>query len=149
MTTVYDVPASELIKKVAEKLTETDCITPPEWGPYVKTGIHKELPPSDSDWWFTRCASIMRRVYIDGPVGVFRLRSYYGGRRHGDVRKARFVKGSGSIIREALKQLEKAGHISRAEGGRAISPKGRSFLDKTANEVKAELVKVVPELAKY
>ncbi|MEZ5336060.1 MAG: 40S ribosomal protein S19 [Methanolobus sp.] len=47
MTTVYDVPCSRINNKVAEKLKENDKITPPEWAAYVKTGVHKQLPPID------------------------------------------------------------------------------------------------------
>lgn len=149
MTTVYDVPASGLINKVAQRLKKDKKVTPPEWASYVKTGIHKEIPPLNEDWWYTRCASILRRVYIDGPVGVERLRSFYGGRRNRGSKPERFVKGSGSIVREAVQQLEKAGYVRNAKKGRAISPAGRSFLDNVADEVKKGLVKDIPALGKY
>lgn len=149
MTTVYDVPASGLINKVAQRLKKDKKVTPPEWASYVKTGIHKEIPPLNEDWWYTRCASILRRVYIDGPVGVERLRSFYGGRRNRGSKPERFVKGSGSIVREAVQQLEKAGYVRNAKKGRAISPAGRSFLDNVADEVKKGLVKEIPALGKY
>jgi len=107
------------------------------------------IPPLNEDWWYTRCASILRRVYIDGPVGVERLRSFYGGRRNRGSKPERFVKGSGSIAREAVQQLEKAGYVHNAKKGRAISPAGRSFLDNVADEVKKGLVKEIPALGKY
>ena len=69
MTTVYDVPADELIKLTAEKLKEMG-LQPPEFTKFVKTGVHKEKPPEDEDWWYIRCASVLRRIYIDGPVGI-------------------------------------------------------------------------------
>jgi len=149
MTTIYDVPASALINEVAQRLKKDKKVTPPEWASYVKTGIHKEIPPLNEDWWYTRCASILRRVYIDGPVGVERLRSFYGGRRNRGSKPERFVKGSGSIAREAVQQLEKAGYVRNAKKGRAISPAGRSFLDNVADEVKKGLVKEIPALGKY
>ncbi|MDI6888396.1 MAG: 30S ribosomal protein S19e [Methanocellales archaeon] len=149
MTTVYDVPASELINKVAQRLKKDKKVMPPEWTSYVKTGTHKELSPLNEDWWCTRCASILRRIYIDGPVGVERLRSFYGGRKSRGSKPERFVKGSGSIIREAVQQLEKAGYVRNAKKGRVVSPAGQSFLDNVADEVKKELVKEIPALEKY
>ncbi len=139
MTTVYDVPAYGLISKVAERLKKNEKCMPPKWAAYVKTGVHKELPPLDSDWWYIRCASILRRIYIDGPVGVERLRSVYGGRKNRGSRPERFLKGSGSIARKALRQLEDIEYVRTMKNGRVISPQGRSFLDKIANEVKSEL----------
>ncbi len=149
MTTVYDVPAEMLINKVAQKLKDDQKNNPPEWTRFAKTGAHKELSPDNADWWFVRCASILRRIYMDGPVGVSRLRSFYGGRHRNGVTMVHFSKGSGSIAREALQQLEKAGFVKTQKTGRTISPQGQSFLDNAANEVKLELAKSNPAIAKY
>lgn len=149
MTTAYDVPAAALISKVAEKLKENDKVNPPEWAPYVKTGAHKELPPTENDWWYTRCAAVLRTVYTQGPIGVERLRSVYGGIKNMGSAPNHKVKGSGSIAREALQQLEAAGFVRSLKSGRVVSPKGQSFLDKSAYEVKQELVEKIPGLAKY
>lgn len=149
MTTVYDVPAEMFITNVAQKLKKEQKANPPEWSRFAKTGAHKELSPDNADWWFVRCASILRRIYIDGPVGVSRLRSFYGGRHRNGVTPVHFSKGSGSIAREALQQLEKAGFVKAQKNGRIITPAGKSFLDNSANEVKLELIKTNPALAKY
>ncbi|MFA4936440.1 MAG: 40S ribosomal protein S19, partial [Candidatus Methanoperedens sp.] len=65
------------------------------------------------------------------------------------VRPTHFSKGSGSVAREALQQLEKAGFVKAQKTGRIISPAGQSFMDNAANEVKSELVKSIPAIAKY
>lgn len=149
MTTVYDIPADKLIENVAQRLKEENKVELPDWGTQVKTGMNKELSPVDSDWWYTRCASIIRRIYIDGPVGVSRLRSFYGGKhRKGAVTPAH-VKGSGSIVREALQQLEKSGLVKSMKKGRVISPQGQSLLDNAAHDVKSGLLEQYPGLEKY
>ncbi|HDM60337.1 MAG TPA: 30S ribosomal protein S19e [Archaeoglobus veneficus] len=149
MATVYDVPADMLIQRVAEKLKEMEEFEPPEWAKFVKTGVHKERSPEQEDWWYVRVASIFRKVYTDGPVGIERLRTVYGGRKRRGSEPPKFRKGSGSIVRKALQQLEKAGFIKKTEEGRIVTPKGRSFLDKTAAELHKELVQQIPALAKY
>ena len=149
MTTVYDVPADMLINYAAQKLKKDQKVRAPTWARFAKTGAHKELTPDNPDWWFVRCASILRRIYIDGPVGVSRLRSFYGGRHRNGVVPVHFSKGSGSVVREALQQLEKAGFVITQRNGRIISPQGQSFMDNTANEVKSELIKSNPAMAKY
>ncbi len=149
MTTIYDVPAEMLIKNVAQKLKNDQKVKPPEWASFAKTGAHKELSPDNAEWWFVRCASILRRICINGPVGVSRIRSFYGGRHRNGVKPVHFSKGSGSVAREALQQLEKAGFVKAQKTGRTISPAGQSFLDNAANEVKSELVKSNPAIAKY
>ncbi len=149
MTTVYDVPAAELIAKVAEKLKENDKVTPPEWAAYVKTGAHKELPPIDNLWWYTRCAAVLRTVYTKGPIGVERMRSVYGGKKDKGSSPFEKAKGSGSIARTSLKQLEKAGLVRTMKRGRVVSPQGQSMLDNLAYEVKQDLVESIPGLSKY
>lgn len=145
MTTVYDVPADLLIEKVAEEFKANDKIESPAWSNFVRTGVHKERKPENVDWWYVRCASILRRVYIDGPVGVRSLRTFYGGKKDRGVSPEKFRRGSGSIVRVALHQLEAAGYVEKVDAGRIITPQGRSFLDRTSYE----LVQDIPELAKY
>ncbi len=149
MATVYDVPADMLIRHVAEKLKEMEEFKPPEWAGFVKTGVHKERSPEQKEWWYVRVAAIFRKVYTDGPVGIERLRTAYGGRERRGAKRPRFRKGSGSIISEALQQLEKAGFVTKTSEGRMVTSAGRSFLDRMASELHKELVKQIPALAKY
>ncbi|AKB24016.1 SSU ribosomal protein S19e [Methanosarcina sp. MTP4] len=149
MTTVYDVPVAELIEKVAGILKENEKIVPPEWAENVKTGVHKEMPPANNDWWYVRCAAILRKIYADGPVGIERLRSVYGGRKDRGSQPYKRAKGSGSIARKAVQQLEAAGFLQKVRDGRAVSPQGRSMLDNASHELKQELIETIPGLAKY
>ena len=138
MTTVYDVPADKLIAKAAMELKEKAEITAPEWAPFVKTGTHREMPPEDPEWWYTRAAAVLRRVYVDGPVGVERMRSVYGGKKDRGSKPGKSVKGSGSILRKSLQQLEAAGFVAKQKNGRVITPAGASFIDGIAYSVSKE-----------
>ncbi len=139
VSTVFDVPAEQLIPRIVEELKKAKEVTPPEWASFAKTGTHKEKPPTDPDWWYTRCASILRRLYVKGPSGVSRLRTAYGGRKRRGVRPNHYARGSGSIIRTALQQLEAAGLVEHEKGtGRRLSSQGRSFLDKLAHMMRTK-----------
>src|ERR1041385_2981622 len=81
MTTAFDVPAPALITATAKSLHEVKEIAAPEWAPFVKTGIHTEKPPVQTDWWHTRVAAVLRKVYTDGPIGTETLRAHFGGFR--------------------------------------------------------------------
>jgi|SRR3989344_935204 len=139
MATIYDVDASELIKKASHKLKSIEDIKAPSWALFVKTGTSKERPPMDKDWWYMRVASILRKVCVLGPIGVSKLRKKYGGKKNRGHKPEHFYKGSGNIIRKALQQLEKAGLIIQAEKGvhkgKIVTPKGKKFLDTIANEI--------------
>ncbi|KYH41887.1 MAG: 30S ribosomal protein S19 [Candidatus Bathyarchaeota archaeon B26-2] len=151
MPTPYDVPPSLLIERLSEYLKKNvDEVKPPPWAFIVKTGVHAQRPPQDPDWWFVRCASLLRKVYVKGPIGIERLRSEYGGRKDRGVLPEHSKKGSGAIIRKALQQLEEAGLIETIKGrGRMITPKGRGLLDSLSTEIKRRLEKISPEIKKY
>ncbi|MEM2914905.1 MAG: 30S ribosomal protein S19e [Candidatus Bathyarchaeia archaeon] len=151
MPTPYDVPSSMLIERLARYLKNNiDSIRPPEWAPYVKTGVYAQRPPQNPDWWYIRCASLLRKIYAKGPIGIEHLRSEYGGRKSSGVKPQHTRKGSGAIISEALQQLEDAGLITILKPkGRIVTPAGRKILDVLSAEIKKELEKENPGLKKY
>jgi len=151
MPTPYDVPASMLIERLARHLKEeVDVIVPPTWASFVKTGSHVQGPPQDPEWWFTRCASLLRKIYMKGPVGIERLRSEYGGRIDRGTRPEHARKGGGAIIRKALQQLQAAELVEPLRNrGRVVTSKGRQLLDRLSTEIKGNLEKTEPELKKY
>ncbi|MGB9954528.1 30S ribosomal protein S19e [Haloarcula marismortui] len=152
MATLYDVPPEELIEALTETLADEDDIEAPDWAEYTKTGVDRELPPEQEDFWARRAASLLRKVAVDGPVGVNALRSEYSTSKQGTtryrVRPHQKTKGSGNIIRTALQQLEDAGYVETSENdGRRVTGEGRSLLDDTAGDLLTELDR--PELERY
>jgi len=151
MTTAYDVPADVLIGKLSGYIKENiKEVSAPEWAAHVKTGSHVERVPQVPDWWYVRTASLLRKLYMNGPVGVQRLRKEYGGRKRKGDAPAHHRKAGGSIIRTSLQQLEKAGLVDKVEkSGRVVSKKGRSLLDAMSTQIKKDLDREKPELKAY
>ena len=150
MTTVHDVPAEPLIRRAAAELKSRAGIATPEWAPFAKTGVHREKPPADPEWWHTRVAAVLRKVYLEGPIGTERMRAEFGGTRDRGVSPNRAKRGSGSVAREALQQLEAEGLVQSVKGeGRRITAAGQKLLDNVAHEVKKSLAETLPGLAKY
>ena len=137
--TIYDVDTTELIEQVAKELQDVEALQPPTWASFVKTGTHKERPPARQDWWYIRAASVVRKVRLKGPIGVGKLKTLYGGLKNMGHQPGRFKKGSGSIIRRILQQLEIAGLIKQdkkgAHKGRVITPKGIKLIDGAAKKI--------------
>ncbi len=139
---VYDVPANELIEAVAEDLEKKFKVKQPEWVIFVKTSSSKERAPIQKNWYYLRMASILYRIYKDGPVGVSRLRTYYGSKKNRGVKKEHFRKAGGKIIRTCLQELEKLGFVEKkGKAGRVVTAKGQSYMDKKAYELKKKLEK--------
>lgn len=135
-----DVSQNEIVKKLAEKLKANPNIKSPEWAAYVKTGVSKERPPVNSDWWYFRTASVLLRIYKKGPIGVNKLRTLYGDKKNRGVKPEKFFKASGNILRKVLQQLDKSGLTKQAQvgtfKGRIITKEGKMILEATAQEVK-------------
>lgn len=150
MVKVFDVPADIFIERLAEQLKKNSKIQPPSWAQFVKTGSHAERVPQSKDWWYVRCASLLRKVYIHGPIGLSDLKSAYGGRKQVGYSFAHHRDAGGAIIRKALQQLESAGYITKANSkGRIPTQEGMKKLDSLSKEIHKELVKISPELKRY
>ncbi|WP_323171963.1 30S ribosomal protein S19e [Natrialba sp. PRR66] len=150
MATMYDVPADDLIEALAADFE--DRLDEPEWSEFTKSGVDRELPPEQEDFWATRAASLLRKVADRGPVGVERLATEYGGGKGGSnryqVAPDKRADGSRNMIRTILQQLEEEDLVETAEGeGRRITAEGQSLLDETAGDVLEDLDR--PELERY
>ncbi len=117
---------------LAEALKGVKELKAPEWVGLVKSGVSKERVPADPDFWYVRTASVLRQLYIQGVVGVGKLRTRYGSRKNRGARKDKFMKASGKMIRVILQQSEAAGLVEKVtnmQHGRRLTEKGRKFLD--------------------
>lgn len=141
MASALDVDTNKLLAKVAGKLKESGVQQPAFVG-LVKSGAHNERPPEQDDFFYTRCASMMRQAYVRNIIGVQRLRLHYGGNKNRGVKPNRHTRAGGSTIRKAFQALEKAGLMEKVEKGqqkgRKLTAKGRKLLDISAKEVKKD-----------
>jgi len=140
MVTIYDVNSAKLLEKVAEELRKLKELEMPEWAKFVKTSSAKERHPMRQDWWHIRTASVLRKIYMKGPIGVSKLRKDYSGKARRGHKRNRVYPGSGKIIRVILQQLEKIEYIKQEEKrghkGRVITSKGIKFLNSISKGLK-------------
>ncbi len=137
--TLREIKPKLFIETLATRLKAMDEFKMPEWAIFVKTGISKKRPPERDDWWHIRAASILRSAYIQGIIGVSRLRTKYGSKKERGVRPEKFFKASGKIIRTILQQATKVGfieHTKEKPTGRKLTKKGKEFLEALAIELK-------------
>jgi len=130
--TIFEKDPEKFVSALAAALKGMEEFEIPEWAHFVKSGVSRERPPVDDDFWYIRAASILRQLYIRGVVGVGRLRTRYGSRKDRGGKACKFRKASGKIIRVILQQAEAAGlieKVSRAQHGRRLTQVGRDLLD--------------------
>ena len=150
MTHPNDVPPSLLLPPLAAELRTRGAVAPPVWATFVKTGVHKERAPVEPDWWYLRSASVLRKIYVSGHVGIQRLSAEYGGKRDRGSAPYHARSGSRAILREIVQQLEKSGLVKPYKNmGRRVSPEGQKLLDQVSQKTMKTLAEQRPELAKY
>ncbi len=149
MVSVHDVPSAKLITALAAQMKGVPGVEIPDWARLVKTGSHAERPPTNPEWWFTRAASLMRKLYLHGPVGLGDLERAYGGSKALHYYPKHHRDAGGSSIRKILKQLEQAELVAKTPKGRILSPKGRGMIDRVSKEVFASLSADNKAIARY
>jgi small subunit ribosomal protein S19e len=147
MVNFKDVPPETLLKKLSSELAKS--IKEPDWVDDVKTGEHKERGPIDDDWYYMRLASVLRKIAINGPIGIEKLAAEYGGKVDRGSKRHHAAKGSRKILREALSELEAKGYVKKDKKGRSLTPEGMKILNAVSLEVINELKEKVPSIAKY
>ena len=139
-----------MIKALAEHLKRVPELEVPQWAPYAKTGSHAERPPQNSNWWYVRAASLLRKVYFHSPVGISVLVVSNGGSKAVKYFPKHHRDAGGAAIRRILHQLEQAQLVTKqGTKGRILTPKGIALLDKLSTEILKELVQKNPALARY
>jgi len=118
-------------EKLVAEVKAIKEVVAPVWTPFVKTGVSKERPPMNPDWWFVRTASILCKIKKYGPIGTNGLAKQYGGRKDRGHKPNKKASGSRNITRKCVQQLEAAGlvkQITSPKAGKVISKEGNEFL---------------------
>jgi small subunit ribosomal protein S19e len=105
--TVKDVDAHEFVKRYATHLKKQGKIQLPELVDLMKTSVSRELAPYDEDWFYIRCASLARRLYVRQGTGVGAFSKVYGAKKRRGTLPGHFCRSSRGVIRNCLKQLMK------------------------------------------
>ena len=150
--TVKDVPANSFILAYADHLKKTQKIQVVPNAHFIKTSHASQRNPYNEDWFYVRAAAIARKVYLKPEVGVGNLKQLFGRTKNNGNAPYSHASASGSLIRFALHQLEKANVLMRLNDKRnkssnnlpdiepkklprVISPEGHKELNEIAKQV--------------
>ncbi|XP_063708286.1 small ribosomal subunit protein eS19A [Culicoides brevitarsis] len=137
--TVKDVDQDKIVKGVALFLKKSGKLKVPDHIDLIKTAKYKELAPYEPDWFYIRCASILRRLYHRSPAGITQITRIYGGRQRNGVRPSHFCRSDSSAVRKAIQALENVKMIEKhPDGGRKLTSQGQRDLDRIAAQISAK-----------
>ena len=103
--TVKDVPAQDFVVALAGHFKKTQKLNVPAYHDLIKTATYKELCPQDPDWYYVRAASVARKIYLRGGIGVGAFQKIYGGAKSNGSRRPHFAKAAAGIHRNILQAL--------------------------------------------
>lgn len=149
MVDVKKVPADIMVHELSKRLSEDKRIKEPDWTAFLKAGIHRENSWEQEDWYFVRLASTLRKLYINGAIGISRLSAQYGDATDRGSKRYHPEKGSRFIIRDMFHTLETLGLVKKTATGRVLSPEGQKLLDQVAKEAIKKASEADPRLEKY
>ena len=97
--TVLDVDYNVFINALANKLKADGKLAQPDWTQFVKTGVTRQYSPNEQNWYYLKAAAILRRVYIQGPLGIKDFRKIFASEKQSCVGKSHHVLASGKLCR--------------------------------------------------
>merc|ERR1712157_324665 len=117
---VKDVDQQEFVKAFSQFLKNSGKVKVPEW-------------------FYVRCASLARHLYMRGNAGVGAFRKVYGGSKDNGFAPSHFRVANGNIIRKCLQSLEAVKLVKKSDfRGRVITPAGQRDMDRVAATVGAK-----------
>lgn len=123
VVSLKDVSAAEFISAYAAFLEKSDKFLPvkegavkskgkdgkveklPVWTQYIKTGISREMPPTDAKWYYVRAASVARKIYLNGGIGLGALAHWYGKAATTGNKPQHHVKAARGLLRHILNEV--------------------------------------------
>ena len=148
-TTVKDVPAADFVVALSQYFKKSGKMDLPEWTVLVKTGVRKELSPQDPDWYYVRAASVARKIYLRGGIGVGAFSKVYGGSYRRGAKTCHFSKSARGLHRHILQQLQKIDIVAKKpeQKGRWLTTNGQRELDTIAGQITVAKSLITPEVA--
>ena len=135
--TVKDVPANKWVRAMASHLKQSGKLFVPNCTEYIKQSSANDRGPQNPDWYYYRCAAVLRRIYQRPGVGYGGLSKPFGMKKNNGSRPEHFVRASKGPLHWVCKSLEGMKLIQKGKvSGRVITREGRRKADAIAFNVK-------------
>lgn len=134
--TVRDVKTFRFIKVMASHLKQSGKLFVPNCAEYIKTSHGREKAPENPDWYYIRCAAVLRRIYLRPGTGLGGLSKKFGSKKNRGSQPEITTRAATGPLHWACKSLEGLKYISKGKvSGRILTKEGRRVADTIAANI--------------
>ena len=134
--TVKDVKPFRWIKVMAKHMKQEGKLFVPNCTEYIKTSHGRERAPQNPDWYYMRCAAVLRRIYLRPGVGLGGLSKKFANKKNRGSRPEITTRAAKGPLHWACKSLEGLKLVTKGkESGRVLTREGRKRCDTIASNV--------------
>merc|ERR1712100_198974 len=131
--TVRDVAANKWIKAMAQQFKREGKLMVPNCTDFLKTSHGRERAPQNNDWYYYRCAAVLRKIYLRPGNGYGGLSKAFGNKKNKGSLPESTVRASIGPLHWACKSLEGLKLIGKGKAkGRVLTREGRKRCDTVA-----------------
>lgn len=135
--TLRDVNAWRWIKSAARHFKQEGKLFVPNCTELVKSSHGRERAPQNQDWYYIRCAAILRALYLRPGEGYGGLSKRFASKKNNGSRPEHGVRACKGLLHWGCKSLTQLGLVEPgAESGQRLTKKGKKFVDGVAFLVK-------------
>ena len=136
--TLRDVAANKWVRAMALHLKQSGKLFVPNCAELMKQSTGNERAPQNVDWYFFRCAAVLRRVYVRPGTGYGGLAKAFAILKNNGSRPEKTVKASRGLLHWACRSLEGLKLLGKGkESGRVLTREGKRKCDAIAFNVKS------------
>ena len=134
--TLRDVRPLRWVKAMAQHLKQEGKLFVPNCTEFMKTSHGRERAPQNPDWYFIRCASVLRAIYVRPGTGYGGMSKRFGIKKNRGSQPEITTRAARGLLHWCCRSLEGLKLIAKGkESGRVITKEGRKKSDTIAFNV--------------
>ena len=131
--TIRDVRAGRWVKTMAAHFKQEGKIFVPNCTELMKTSHGRERAPQNADWYYIRCAAVLRAIYLRPGTGYGGMSKRFGNKKNRGSQPEITTKSSRGLLHWCCRSLEGLKLVAKGkESGRVVTKEGRKKADTIA-----------------
>ncbi|AAZ10777.1 ribosomal protein S19, putative [Trypanosoma equiperdum] len=134
--TLRDVHPWRWVKICSQHFKQEGKMMVPNCAEIVKTSHGRERAPQNPDWYYIRCAAVLRAVYLRPGVGYGGLSKRFSSKKNRGSRPEITTRASKGLLHWCCKSLTKLELLEKCKGaGHRVTKLGRKVADTIAFKI--------------